>query len=109
MSSLTIPKDVIRGQRRIGYAGVKNWVRRTFGIDEIGERDYFKYQEPSDRWDEAIRRSLYGYNVYALGITRNPTPNTCTELKLISVQSIEDWWEFLRDFKALIVVRKFRR
>jgi hypothetical protein len=124
MQKLRIPESVLRNQRSIGYAGVKSWVFRTFGIDpidikrvpssqhatlyaevQIGNRDFHKYQEPSSRWgEEILRNERFHKTHYALGIERFPKPGKRVRVCLVKFVAFSDWILFCKSFKCLLLI-----
>ena len=107
--------------RKTGYAPVKNWLRSycepgCTHVHLIGEREFFKYREPSERWTREIQRILGHHQMYspipshvlALGVAREISSGGETvPVILVELYNTEEWIEFQRLFKPLMVVVRY--
>ena len=104
--ALPIPDDVLRGQRRVFYARVLNWIDREYGENHVLKREYRDYYEPDQKASGTIYHLLdHGIVLVALGVERAPKPGQQVKVSLVEMTKDEHWSNFVSLYKPLVVVR----
>lgn len=113
MEFIIILRDVLRGQRKIGYVGVKVFLRNYLNnkyrfVETFGERDYINYKEPSNRWFTEINKRVSRMKqvVYLLGIERIPQADGSYRVGIVVINKdpTNDWLDFIKKYRPILAI-----